>query len=519
MNGDYKKILLANPDLFLLHYFGDEIAKLEDFHRRLITTATTKRRGLVLYPAGHGKTTLVSTMLPIWALCADKESKTAIIAKNEQDAKGIMRDLQAKMMSNEELIRDFGPFYDASGEHAWSITRLDVARCKVLKEGSIQIYGSKGNVLGKRFNWIICDDVVTEKNSATPEQRLQMREWFNLGVATMPKYPEPKPGIQESRITVVGTLFHPEDLYHDLRELETEDGVPMYFTQHEDAIVDEEEKVALWPARWTWDLLMQQKELMGTIDFNKRYRNVAVDPSQMLFKEEYIRGGKYGKDTFPGCLDQNYSAGDYQENWKRIAGFDPAIGHSKIAKFCAHLTLGVGSCQQHERCFWVIDLVRDQFTQPQQIDLIIDRHEEYDLFSTVIEVNGYQAGLQETVQTKLDEQGLTMLIEPHHTSRNNKPDPEVGVSGMSSMIERGMLHIPWADPHSRRVMKQLVGELIEFGAGRTDDTVMALWFAWKRAREASPRYQSFNRLDPTPARPKSSVFAGKGRSVKNPYYA
>lgn len=508
---DSKQMLLDNPELFVLWYFRDKIKALEDFHLRLIKTATTEVRSLILYPAGHGKTTLVSTCLPIWAICRDPNTRVAIIAKNEMDSRGIMRAIQSELLSNEDLIRDFGPFVSNEPAKAWTIDRIDIAKRTIrAKEGSIQIYGSKGNVLGKRFDWVICDDVVTEKNSATPEQRAGMREWFNLGVETMPEFPD-------SRLTVVGTLFDPEDLYHDLRDLvypETQEQI--YTVQREDAIVDEDNKVALWKSRWTWDRLMAQKAKMGTLDFNKRYRNIAVDKSRIIFLEEYIRGGTIGKLTFPGCLDPSFCVGDYADNWRRIGGFDPALGVSKIAKFCAHLTLGVGSCAKHERCYWVIDLIRDQLTLPQQVDTIIQQHQKYDLYATVIEVNGYQLGLEQAVKLKLEEEGHAYNIFPHHTTRNTKPDPEIGIGGMQAMVENGMLHIPWGDVHSRRVMGQLVDEMVQYPGGKTTDTVMALWFAWKQAQETAPKFHSFNRLE----KPKESIFVNRGgrRVIKNPAY-
>lgn len=473
-------------------------------------------RSLTLYPAGHGKTTIISTLLPIWALCKDPNQRIAIIAKNEVDAKGIMRSIHAELLGNEQLIRDFGQFFPPPDdkEKAWSIERIDIAQRTVMrKEGSIQIYGSKGNVLGKRFDWVICDDVVTEKNSATPEQRGQMMEWFNLGVETMPEHPE-------SRLTVVGTLFDPEDLYHSLRDLmlpETQESI--YKLQREDAVKDEEKHLTLWPERWTWERLMTQKVKMGTLDFNKRYRNIAVDKSRIVFLHEYLWGGYIGKERYPGCLDDSYCIGDYVDNWRRVAGFDPAIGVSKIAKFCAHLTLGMGSCVHHERCFWVIDLVRDQFTMPQQVDLIIQQHQKYDLQASIIEVNGYQAGLKDSVELKCAETGQMITTLGHVTTRNNKPDPEIGVTGMASMVENGYLHVPWGDQHSRRVMQQLLDELEMYPQnGVTSDTVMALWFAWKQLQELAPKYSSYNRLVSAGTSP--SIFAKKpsNRAVRNPAY-
>lgn len=508
---DWKSILLGNPELFLLRYFGHKLEGLKDFHMRLIDTAMNDVRSLILYPAGHGKTTLVSTILPIYALCRDPTQRIAIIAKNETDAKGIMRAIHAEMLSNEDLIRDFGTFKPDAEGYAWTLERIDIAQNpKVRKEGSIQIYGSKGNVLGKRFDWVICDDVVTEKNSATPEQRQGMREWFNLGVETMPEFPW-------SRLTVVGTLFDPEDLYYDLQELkEPVSAKKIYKIQHEDAIVSEEEHLTLWPERWTWDRLMAQKAKMGTIDFNKRYRNIAVDASRLVFKQEYVYGGWIGKEEYPGCLDENFRLGERIDNWQVMVGFDPAIGKSKQAKFCAQLVLGKGSCREHESCYWVIDLIRAQLTQPQQIQTIIQKHLQYNAFGTVIEVNGYQEGLKEAVDKHAADYNLMIQTFPHLTSRHNKTDAEIGVGMMARMLARGELHIPWADSYSREVMHSLVDELVQY-PGRTTDTVMSLWFAWKRFQEQGPQFDSFNRLAE-----RKSIYAQRGagrRTVLNPAYA
>jgi hypothetical protein len=254
---------------------------------------------------------------------------------------------------------------------------------------------------------------------------------------------------------------------------------------------------------------------MGTLDFNKRYRNIAVDASRLVFKHEYIWGGYIGKEKYPAASTRIIDR-RLRGQLAPVAGFDPAIGTSKRPSSAPTSSWGQGSCALHERCYWVIDLVRDQLTMPQQVDLVIMKHEEYDLFASVIEINGYQMGLKETVDKVVAEQGLSFNILPHHTTRNTKPDPELGVTSMKRMVANGQLHIPWGDQYSRTTMMQLVHELEEF-PGRTTDTVMALWFAWKALQEQGPRYTSYNRLE----RPRMSYHAkGAGRrSVQNPAYA
>jgi hypothetical protein len=495
MDDATRALLLDDPALFITFYFPHRIKQLEPFHLRLIRTATSDIRSLTLYPAGHGKTTLVSTLLPIWAVCRNPNIRIAIIAKNTDEGEGIMRAIQSEMIDNTDLVRDFGPFRSDQDGKAWSLSRVDVAKRTIRdKSSTIAMFGSAAKtVLGYRTDWTICDDVVTGENSATPEQRSKMRNWFDLCVETGPEH-------QTSRLTVVGTRFHPNDLYGDLIEMAvpSEDETKLealYQVHHEDAIVDPDKHLTLWPARWPWKRLMQQKVKVGTLSFNKRYRNIAVDESRMVFKEEYVRGGWIGKTRYAGCLDKNYRVGDYSDNWRRAAGFDPAIGTSKHAKFCAHVVLAAGSCKDHDRCYWIVDLERDQWSLPQQVELILAKHQKYGLLTSQIEVNGYQAGLFEAVDQKMRQSDIAYRIEPHYTNRVNKPDPELGIQSMAPWFERGAFHIPYGDAFSQNRMRQLVDELVMYPDSRTTDTVMALWFAWRALEIAAPRFKTVNRLE------------------------
>lgn len=434
-------------------------------------------------------TTLVSTILPIWALCRDPNVRITIIAKNDIDAKAIMRAIQSQLEGNDLLVEDFGPFKPLDGENKpWSLSEMSVhKRTRIHPRPTIQAKGSGANIFGHRSDWVICDDVVTDKNSGTPEAREKFAQWFHQGVETMPEH-------VDSRLTVVGTLFDPQDLYHDLMDtVDPTTGDPVYHKQHEDAIVDEDQQITLWPKRWPWRRLMLQKLTLGTLDFNKRYRNIAVDRSRLVFKEAYVKGGWHLGDEFPGCLDRDYEIGQFDETWHIYGGFDPAIGVKKNAKFVAHVTLAVGSCSLHERCFWVVDLERDQMTLPQQADMILDKHAHYGMLCSRIETNAYQKGLEQVVQERMTQRGIAFRIEPHTTGRN-KLDPEIGVQAMAPWFERGAFHIPWATAYSQRRMRPLVDELITY-PGRTTDTVMALWVAWTGAEQGLARYASFNRLE------------------------
>ena len=84
---------------------------------------------------------------------------------------------------------------------------------------------------------------------------------------------------------------------------------------------------------------------------------------------------------------------------------------------------------------------------------------------------------------------------------------------MSPWFERGRVHIPYADVYSRKLMEPLIDELVEY-PGRTTDTVMAFWFAFRALEEAKPPYLSTSYVK------KPLVFGPRGRRViQNPYYA
>lgn len=514
--GDHRDFLLDHPEAFLAHYFPHRLGDgLQPPHLRLIENALGHYKSLTLFPATFGKSTIGAELLPLWGLCRDPNIRIAVIAKNDDEVAGIARSMMAEMLDNDDLVNDFGPFRHK--ERPWGTQRISVAnRTRRGKSDTLAFFGSGAKtVLGYRTDWTICDDVVTAENSATPELRSKLSGWFNKSVATGPEHPE------MGRLSVYGTRFHPDDLYAELEEKRsTYTGETIYSTRQEDAIVSEEDELTLWPARWSWRALMEKKDEVGTVDFNKRYRNIAVDESRILFREEWVKGG-YGPngDVFPGCIDWDYVVGDYDPAWNLISGFDPAASQKTRAKRSAHIVIAFASCPKHDHCLWIVDLERAQLSVPQQRDLVIAKHKQYGLFMSVFEANAYQAGLGEIIEEELARTGMVYNIQPHYTSDRNKPDPETGVSALVPWVVNGKMHIPWGDPESRRKMQWLLDDLIPYPAGRTTDCVMALWFAFRRGQEARPPAPSFNRLAGHQSGNRLLRQAGRSRLVANPAYA
>ncbi len=517
--------LLLEPgfeEAFLVRYFGHRLdASLEDFHMRLVHTALYEPRGLVLFPAAHGKTSLISILLPIREVIRNPDIRIALIAKNDDEAAAIMSSIQSELEQNDLLIEDYGPFRPDSGDplRKWAASYISTrARRRLGKEHAIAVFGAGSRqILGWRSDWVICDDVVTEKNSATEDQRAKHVTWFNDCVSTSPQ--KKKRGEIGGRITVVGTMFHPRDLYATITEKKNREGNPTYVTHREDAVRDWQNREPLWPAVWSWEDLMDIRSSEGTLSFNKRYRNKPVDESEQPFREDWLRGG--GElptgGRHPGCLNPNRVMGDINEaienGWRVFQGFDPAVGKTRSAKFCGHIIVGIDPASPNKR--YLIDVVRAQLTVPQQRDRIISTHLSFpNMVLSVTEENAYQAGLHQVIDEECQRLGVTLRIEGHTTGRN-KQDPTIGIPSLSPVIENGYLDIPYGNPESIRKAEQLLDEMIEYPFHPYSDLLMAMWFVHLKINTAVPNYKSWNRLSPKSRYRRTNKRKGM---VHNPYF-
>lgn len=498
----------GNEEAFLARYFPHRLSeKLEDFHLRLIDTALNTPRGLVLFPAGHGKTTIISCLLPILALIRDPNIRIVIVAKNDDEAAAIIQTIKAELTDNKQLIEDYGPFVpDPQSGKRWQATWIDCAkRTRIEKSPTIAGFGSGAkNILGHRSDWVICDDVVTEKNSSSPEQRQSMHTWFTTSVETSPQKFKDNHG----RITVVGTMFHPQDLYASIQRKRKSDGTHVYAFHREDAIRNYEKEEVLWPQVWTWQDLMDLKFDIGTLSFNKRYRNMPVDESEQHFKEEFFRG----LPPYKGCLDYNRKYGEYEDWWRIYQSLDPAVGRTKSAKFCGHIVAGVDPDRPDE--LNIIKIERAQLTVPQQANTVIDTALEYqNMMTSVVEVNAYQKGLEQVILDICERQGITLNVTGHTTGRN-KQDPDIGVASLSPLCEFGRLRLPYGDDLARKKSEMLIQEMVEYPFYAYSDLLMALWMLWLKARVATNVYKASNYLD------KKSPYRRRahGRMYKNPFY-
>ncbi len=526
----YLHIVTHVPEVFTAVYYDYELAPM---HVDMLNHARNNRRSLSLVSRGHGKSTILARVYPTLEICTNPNVRIIIIMKTAEDASAYSGILRNDFLENEKLKHDFGIFYNPN---AWASGAFNVAQRQINDPHStVEIFGVGGKYLGHRCDILIFDDIVTEENSWTRDQREKLKNRFETAIQTCPQYmwplrnpackwddssrnlkvPEgiywPK-DINYERISGGGTRFHPQDLYKKIENDKT------YSVFYRDCWADKECTVPTWSAMWTKEKLDAEKQSLGVLSFNKRYRNIALDESELGFKQKWIFGGEEDGEEFPGCLNRNRSWGEGFEKLSLMVGFDPASGSTtKYATFPSFCCVGVDNdepVEERKRVF--VDIFRIQTGFDELIDVLLDGRPAknipgfrrlYNYSTAVIEKNGYGTMFIDNDRMRAAQaQGLRVI--PHWTQQN-RSDPIDGIFTMQGIFKQGLVDIPYKTTADQKKADVLLDQILTFPKGITD-YLLSFWFTELQFRQRMSKSRAIF------ATPGDHYKPGSG--IKNPYY-
>lgn len=532
------ELLRKDPVAFIAYYSG---LNMTEFHCDMLYTIDRYPRSAVMLPAGHGKSTMMKWYV-VFKIAQNRNVRIILLMKNQEEVNMYARAIRQELAGNHQLIRDFGTFVPKGREAVWSNDSLLVAGRQINEPQPTVLFASAAtidSVLGKRSDIVIADDIVTPTTVSTDLQRDKQWAVFNEGVETSPQYVWDKDingrllvpphidwphDVEYEKLCLVGTVFHPDDLFHRKvgniatmphGKLVTQCKDPAYVALKFDCWVDKEKTKPLWPARWSKEKLLLKEKSVGTMEFNKRYRNIAVDEGSMVFKRHWIYGGVDGAVTYPGCLDLTRRMGDTPKGIDyTIMGLDPSTGRKgKGTTFSAFVVVGVDR-KSDPMVRYLIDTYRGQLGFDDIISVMTDGdlahnlpglHAIYEYDQGRVEANAAQTYLLDNarVKTYCLQTGLRLL--PHETQTRNKNDPLIGVASMQEMVKNGWLSIPYYDePETREKAEEFIEQLLNFPLGLYD-YAMSLYFAEVAVRAFGSSYKSFGG-------------EGKGQRIWNPRY-
>lgn len=392
---------------------------------------------LIMLPRNTFKSTIVTNAYIIWLLWHNPNLRIMIDSETLGNAKMYLAGVK-DMIDNNDLLKILCT--DANGKYILEPNRgiaggftedqiLLKARTRLgAKEPSVFCSGVDNARTGMHPDVIIMDDLVSERNVATPQQIEKTKDHYRFSLSLLEI---------GGLLVVVGTRYHMNDLYSELLRTGTFD------TMVRPAIA--EDGSLFFPKRLTKKYLYDMKVKQGSHIFNSQYMLSPVDESDATFKEENIR--YYEKVS------------GIREKWILV---DLAISTTAAADYTVVLCVG----RTFDNKYYILEYERGKYLPSETIEAIFDmanRHKDR-LKALGIETIGYQKSLLYGVKDEMRRRQQNIKVAELRPNSRNK---EARIKGLQPLFENHSVYI-------KRTQIELLTELREFPYSAHDDLLDAL---------------------------------------------
>ena len=335
------------------------------FHEELMYFQDAHDEGLVLAFRGARKTHYCSEARIIFEILLNADIRILLTADAADQSKGILRAVKDHFENNSELREIFGDYCE--GASKWTDSEIIVNRRRAvgLKEATVTAAGVDTSLLGKHFDIIIGDDIVTEENSLTEGQRNKIKSYF---YKTLLGCLEP-----DGRLWIIGTRFQEEDLYGHLASDFFEPGAMFRL-----GVLDEETDESVWESRFPTARMHRIRK-----------GNLNAFELQWMCRTGVGLGGIFSEEHF-----RFYS--EIHEPFFKWQGVDLAVGTKARNDFFAHCTIAV---TKQAREVYLLEFRERKMTFPKQVPFINAQFRAHpDTVRVGIEANAYQIALTQQVR-------------------------------------------------------------------------------------------------------------------------
>lgn len=482
------KLWFESITYFVDHFIRPELPRPK-FHDDWYYWSVSEQAYMNLSPRDHAKTTVHSVNRVVWEICCNRNMTFFIIFSTTDVSKLVLTQIKSHLTQNPYIRDGFGVFNPAdlppeerTVDQDWSQGSITVNRSNYqIKDPTVAVAGALTNVLSRRTARLYVDDLLTDKIAFSEAESERVVRWYFNDVQPIL--------LATGQEIITGTAYRSGDFYDSIKKMKDDDGGQVYKSFVGDAIVDEERMETLWPERWSYKDLMRQRAKMGSIRFNRNYRNITNSDEDSPFPMIWFKGGLDAKTgtIYPGCYDHVYTLGDRRfrgRGFIRMSsiGVDPAIGTSKSAKFFAAVVLGLSI----DGYLVVMDIINSKIPFPVQKRTVSNLWTIYRSRYVAVENNAYQQALVQG----MGEDAPAVPVMGLQSSNFPGSIPDIGVPSMDIYFETGRVILPRGDQNSIELTDRLVQELHNWGIHPTSDIAMALWMAYRRLKPMLERYSA-----------------------------
>lgn len=413
-----KFIRLVAPHRVLGHIHED----LADWWGR----SDAKSHQLVLLPRGHQKSQMIAYRVAWWIT---KHPEVTILYVSATSGLAEQQLEAVKAILESPIYRRYWPEMtkpSRSERARWNNSEIVVDHPKRIAEGvrdpTIKTAGVNSNIVGFHCDILVLDDLVTPDNAYTEENRRDVSTAYSFFASI--ENPEAKEWI-------VGTRYHPKDLYDELMKIEAEDydedgnviSSREVFEVFERAVEDRGDGTGefLWPRTARADgkyfgfnrsvLATKRAQYLDKTQFRAQYYNDPNDPESARFSYDsfqyYDRGSlvrKDGKWTIGGRPLTVYASVDF------------AYSLRKTADYTAIVVIGIDSLSN----IYILDIDRFRTDRiSEYFDHIKALHIKWDFRKLRAEVVAAQSMIVSELKSQyLRPSGLALSIEEYRPTRH-----------------------------------------------------------------------------------------------------
>ena len=413
----------------------------------------------------HGKSYYFSNAYAIWQLYRYSPPKVQQFSKRPsksnsnrgflfsfslQQAVDLIEILKGTIECNDTLRERLMPANTKEG--AWASTNI------VCKNGArLTGKGFGSSVRGAHPYWIIVDDGLKDNVIYSQLQRQKSIDYFHSVIMNML--------VPGGQIIVVGTPFHANDLYGDLK---TKKG---WFVIEYPAIFPDGR--ILWPQRWSFRDLLDKKNTQGNIIFSRENLCRPIVSDSSIFPLSILKRGLVRMENYTLVSSRD----DFPIRFaKVVTGCDFSISANVGADYFCFSTFGI----DEDNGMWLLNMKLGKGkTYDEQLQILKGINVRFRPDVMVFESNVFQQIFTEGA-TKYG-----MPVVPHNTGAE-KNDLSKGWMQISVLFERGLMHIPYGDKYSQDIKDIIFEQLgsVAFtdkggleSVGSHDDCCSSMWLA------------------------------------------
>lgn len=510
--------VICRDDLYLFairyfpHYLKRPSSKLHKFLYKTISNELSKHKGGIKWaiaaPRGNAKSSLVSTILPIWCVCYQKKRFVIMLSNTASQAEDFVADIRRELEFNVKLQKDFP---EACGKGpTWKVG-------EIVTNNYVKILGlgTGSQVRGRRFgvfrpDLVIGDDLENDEMVRSETQRLDIRyNWFNKDVIFA--------GGEEGSTTdffIVGTVLGKESLLNKLldpseypewkckrfsavtnfstspywdqwAEIFTnsldenrKDNALKFFEEHKEDMLCE--TMVLWPEGDPYYNLMIYR-LSNPAGFYAEKQNMPVDPGAVLTPFNVLRWEYF---------EQNHHVREILETPGRCffyGALDPSLGKKQRQGDYAVICTVARDIQTGT--IFVIHFVVKRWSVEEQIEAILKMHDKYHYRMFGIETNAFQYVVAQTLRKRSKESGIYIPIKEITAITDKKMRYE----GVVPFVNDGTVVFDKQQYTSNQQYQLAINQITTFtGIGdEADDAVDAFQMAFEVAK--APRFKMLNK--------------------------